>query len=161
MQFYLAALDDFVKIRGENPSIGIILCRDKNRTIVEYTLRDTRRPIGIATYKLTKRLPKKLEKELPSSEQISKLLKGEWQYFMLHGWHTRFYAAISINLLNIKTSARLPLPSLRVESIPSLWSILNNLMYGMFRFNGEIYEGTHEPIITEIISEKDFFGMVK
>jgi len=74
MQFYLAALDDLVKIRGENPSIGIILCQDKNRTIVEYTLRDTRRPIGIATYKLTKRLPRKLEKELPSPEQISKLL---------------------------------------------------------------------------------------
>jgi len=77
MQFYLAALDDLVKIRGENPSIGIILCQDKNRTIVEYTLRDTRRPIGIATYKLTKRLPKKLEKELPSPEQISKLLREE------------------------------------------------------------------------------------
>ncbi len=75
MQFYLAALDDLVKIRGENPSIGIILCQDKNRTIVEYTLRDTRRPIGIATYKLTKRLPKKLEKELPSPEQIYKLLR--------------------------------------------------------------------------------------
>ena len=74
MQFYLAALDDLVKIRGENPSIGIILCQDKNRTIVEYTLRDIRRPIGIATYRLTKRLPKKLEKELPSPEQISKLL---------------------------------------------------------------------------------------
>jgi len=76
MQFYLAALDDLVKIRGENPSIGIILCQDKNRTIVEYTLRDTRRPIGIATYKLTKRLPKELEKELPTPEQISELFKG-------------------------------------------------------------------------------------
>lgn len=75
MQFYLAALDDLVRIRGENLSIGIILCQDKNRTIVEYTLRDTRRPIGIATYKLTKRLPKKLEKELPSPEQISKLFR--------------------------------------------------------------------------------------
>jgi predicted nuclease of restriction endonuclease-like (RecB) superfamily len=76
MQFYLAALDDLVKIRGENPSIGIILCQDKNRTIVEYTLRDTRRPIGVATYKLTKKLPKALEKELPSPEQISKLFKN-------------------------------------------------------------------------------------
>ena len=75
MQFYLAALDDLVKIRGENPSIGIILCQDKNRTIVEYTLRDTRRPIGVATYRSTKKLPKGLEKELPSPEQISKLLR--------------------------------------------------------------------------------------
>lgn len=76
MQFYLSALDDLVKTHGENPSIGIILCQDKNRTIVEYTLRDTKKPIGIATYRLTKRLPMKLEKELPSPEQISILLKG-------------------------------------------------------------------------------------
>ena len=75
MQFYLAVLDDLVKIRGENPSIGIILCRDKNRTIVEYTLRDTRRPIGVATYRLTTKLPKGLKKELPSPEQISKLIE--------------------------------------------------------------------------------------
>jgi len=75
MQFYLAALDDMVKICGENPSIGIILCQDKNRTIVEYTLRDTRRPIGVATYRLTSKLPSKLRKELPSPEQISKLFR--------------------------------------------------------------------------------------
>lgn len=74
MQFYLAALDDLVKIRGENPSIGIILCQDKNRTIVEYTLRDTRRPIGVATYRSTTKLPRDLQKELPSPEQISELL---------------------------------------------------------------------------------------
>ena len=75
MQFYLSALDDLVKIRGENPSIGIILCQNKNRTIVEYTLRDTRKPIGVATYMLTARLPMSLQKELPSPEQISYLLK--------------------------------------------------------------------------------------
>jgi len=75
MQFYLATLDDLVKIRGENPSIGIILCQDKNRTIVEYTLRDTRRPIGVATYRSTTKLPRDLQKELPSPEQISELLR--------------------------------------------------------------------------------------
>ena len=75
MQFYLAALDDLVKMRDENPSIGIILCRDKNRTIVEYALRETKKPIGVATYKLTTKLPERLKKELPSPEQISKLLK--------------------------------------------------------------------------------------
>ena len=75
MQFYLSALDDLVKTRSENSSIGIILCQYKNRTIVEYALRDTRKPIGIATYILTTKLPKDLKKELPSPEQISKLLK--------------------------------------------------------------------------------------
>ena len=75
MQFYLSALDDLVRTRNENASIGIILCQDKNRTIVEYTLRDTRKPIGVATYRLTTKLPKNLRKELPSPEQISELLR--------------------------------------------------------------------------------------
>ncbi|MEK7309415.1 MAG: PDDEXK nuclease domain-containing protein [Planctomycetota bacterium] len=75
MQFYLSALDDLVKMRNENPSIGIILCRDKDRTIVEYALRDSRKPIGVATYKITTRLPAGLRKELPSPEQVSKLLE--------------------------------------------------------------------------------------
>jgi len=75
MQFYLSALDDLVRIRGENPSIGIILCRDKDRTIVEYALRENKKPIGVATYKITTRLPKSLRRELPSPEQVSKLLE--------------------------------------------------------------------------------------
>jgi predicted nuclease of restriction endonuclease-like (RecB) superfamily len=74
MQFYLSALDDLVKMRNENPSIGIILCRDKNRTIVEYALRDSRKPIGVATYKIITKLPMGLRKELPSPEQVSRLL---------------------------------------------------------------------------------------
>lgn len=60
MQFYLAALDSTVKGKYENPSIGIIVCRDKSRTIVEYALRDSKKPIGVATYKITSRLPKDL-----------------------------------------------------------------------------------------------------
>jgi predicted nuclease of restriction endonuclease-like (RecB) superfamily len=75
MQFYLAALDDLTRIRGENSSIGIILCRDKNRVIVEYALRESRKPIGVATYKITAHLPKDLKQELPSPEQISKLFQ--------------------------------------------------------------------------------------
>lgn len=74
MQFYLAALDDLVKIRGENPSIGIILCQDKDRMIVEYTLRQTQKPIGVATYRITSRVPRELRRELPSPEQVGKLL---------------------------------------------------------------------------------------
>lgn len=75
MQFYLAALDDLVREAGENPSIGIILCKEKNRTIVEYALRDTTRPIGVATYCIVKRLPKELKGQLPSPEEIAKLLE--------------------------------------------------------------------------------------
>lgn len=74
MQFYLTALDCQVREKGEHPSIGIILCKEKNRTIVEYALNTTRKPIGVATYQLVKRLPKELLGELPSPEQISELL---------------------------------------------------------------------------------------
>ena len=75
MQFYLAALDEQVRQDDENPSIGIILCKEKKRTIVEYALRDARKPIGVATYAITKSLPKELQGQLPSPEAISRLLE--------------------------------------------------------------------------------------
>lgn len=75
MQFYLAALDDIVKTPDENPSIGILICRNKKRTIVEYSLRESRKPIGVASYKVFKSLPDKLRKQLPSPEQVSLLVE--------------------------------------------------------------------------------------
>ena len=76
MQFYLAALDAQVRQKDENPSIGIILCKEKKRTIVEYALRDARKPIGVATYEITRTLPKKLQDQLPSPEAIARLLES-------------------------------------------------------------------------------------
>ena len=75
MQFYLAALDDLVRLPDENPSMGIILCRSKDRVIVEYALRYTDRPIGVSEYHIVKRLPKALKGQLPTPEQIERLLK--------------------------------------------------------------------------------------
>ncbi|MCL2144612.1 MAG: PDDEXK nuclease domain-containing protein [Endomicrobia bacterium] len=66
MNFYLGILDDKVKIKGENPSIGIILCADKDKVDVEIALRDINKPIGVADYKLY--LPEKKLKELISKE---------------------------------------------------------------------------------------------
>jgi predicted nuclease of restriction endonuclease-like (RecB) superfamily len=74
MQFYLAALDHEVKLAGENPSIGIILCKSKKKTTVEYTLKDSHKPIGVASYATVKKLPKELKEQLPSLEQIEKLI---------------------------------------------------------------------------------------
>ena len=74
MQFYLRALDVSVKRHDENPSIGIILCKTKDRATVEYALYDSHKPIGVASYTITKKLPKELTKELPSLEQIQKLI---------------------------------------------------------------------------------------
>ena len=76
MQFYLTALDRQVRQEDENPSIGIILCKEKSRTIVEYALHDAKKPIGVATYEITKTLPKELRGQLPTPESIAALLEG-------------------------------------------------------------------------------------
>jgi predicted nuclease of restriction endonuclease-like (RecB) superfamily len=76
MQFYLAALDRQVRQEDENSSIGIILCKEKSRTIVEYALHDARKPIGVATYEITKTLPRELRGQLPQPEEIAALLEG-------------------------------------------------------------------------------------
>ncbi len=76
MQFYLAVLDDKVRAEGENPSIGIILCKGKDRAIVEYTLKESNKPIGVAEYKVVKNIPQDLKGELPTPEQIAILLRN-------------------------------------------------------------------------------------
>ena len=74
MQFYLAVLDDKVRMPDEAPSIGIILCKTKNKTIVEYALRESNKPIGVAQYKIVKTLPDEMKNLLPTPEQITKTL---------------------------------------------------------------------------------------
>lgn len=74
MQFYLAALDNRVRQKDEAPSIGIILCKSKDRTIVEYALHDSRKPIGVASYRVVSKLPSRLKNELPSPESFKALL---------------------------------------------------------------------------------------
>ncbi|OHD98034.1 MAG: hypothetical protein A3E21_02415, partial [Sulfurimonas sp. RIFCSPHIGHO2_12_FULL_36_9] len=76
MSFYLSVLNDTIKLADENPSIGIIICKEKKRTTVEYALKETNQPIGIATYKVSEKLPESLKQYLPSSSEIeSKLLE--------------------------------------------------------------------------------------
>jgi len=74
MNFYLSALDDLVKQAHENPSIGIILCKEKNNKIVEYSFRDFSKPMGVATFKTTDKLPEKYKNALPSPQELKKLL---------------------------------------------------------------------------------------
>ncbi len=76
MQFYLSALNDRAKLPDENPSIGIILCKEKSHTIVEYALKDTKKPIGVSTYRLTNKLPRELKKYLPSPEEMIERIKS-------------------------------------------------------------------------------------
>jgi predicted nuclease of restriction endonuclease-like (RecB) superfamily len=70
MQFYLAVLNDTVKLPDENASIGIIICQHKNRTIVEYALKTTDQPIGVSAYTFQEELPQEFQHLLPSPEEI-------------------------------------------------------------------------------------------
>jgi predicted nuclease of restriction endonuclease-like (RecB) superfamily len=76
MQFYLAVLNDTVRLPDENPAIGIILCKSKDRTIVEYALRESNTPIGVATYQMVSTIPPELQDQLPAPQQVAKLLEG-------------------------------------------------------------------------------------
>lgn len=70
MSFYLSLLDSRVKKPYENPSIGIIICKNKDHTTVEFALKDVNKPIGVATYSLTKSLPDELSAFFPSPEEL-------------------------------------------------------------------------------------------
>jgi predicted nuclease of restriction endonuclease-like (RecB) superfamily len=74
MQFYLTTLDETMKLPDENPSIGIIICKTKNRTRVEYTLKTANTPIGVATYSIHDSLPENLRFLLPSPDEIAKIV---------------------------------------------------------------------------------------
>ncbi|MCL2142350.1 MAG: PDDEXK nuclease domain-containing protein [Methanimicrococcus sp.] len=74
MQFYLSALDETMKLPEENPSIGIIICKSKNRTRVEYTLKTTNKPIGVATYSFYENLPEEMRSLLPSPDEIAAIV---------------------------------------------------------------------------------------
>lgn len=75
MEFYLSVLNDKVRLSHENESIGIIICKNKDRTVVEYSLKNTALPIGVATYNTTNQLPKKYRQLLPSVEEITAKLR--------------------------------------------------------------------------------------
>lgn len=75
MQFYLALLDDTARQEGEQASIGIILCKSKSRTIVEYALRESNKPIGVASYRMVRTLPERFGGLMPSPEQIARLVE--------------------------------------------------------------------------------------
>ena len=70
MNFYISAVDDLLRHPDDQPTIGIILCRGKKKTVAEYALRDLNKPIGISTYKLKNSLPQTLQGNLPTLEQL-------------------------------------------------------------------------------------------
>ena len=74
LNFYLSALDEMVKQPHEQPSIGIILCKEKSNKTVEFSFRDMSKPMGVATYKTSKQLPKQYRNILPNETILKKLM---------------------------------------------------------------------------------------
>ena len=75
--FYLTAVDEQVKHPQDNPTIGLLLCKSKNKVVAEYALRQNNQPLGVAEYKLIESLPPELATDLPSIEQIEQELMGD------------------------------------------------------------------------------------
>lgn len=79
MNFYLSAVDDLIRHKSDQPSIGIILCKSKNNVLVEYALRDMTKPIGLAEYRLHDALPKNIQTSLPTIEELEAALQKNFK----------------------------------------------------------------------------------
>ncbi len=77
LNFYLSAVDDLVKTETDNPTIGLILCKSKDKIEAEYSLRDINKPIGISEYQITKNIPSELKSRLPSIKEIEAQLEND------------------------------------------------------------------------------------
>ncbi|MFZ4796281.1 MAG: PDDEXK nuclease domain-containing protein [Bacteroidia bacterium] len=77
LNFYLSAIDSQLRHEQDNPSIGLVLCKYKDKIEAEYSLRDIQKPIGISEYVLTQALPENFRSQLPSIEQIENQLETE------------------------------------------------------------------------------------
>lgn len=74
LNFYLNVLDERLKLQTENSSIGIILCKEKNNTVVEFAIKSFDKAMGVATYKTSRKTPDKMKKVLPDTNSLIKLL---------------------------------------------------------------------------------------
>ena len=79
LNFYLSAVDDMLRHEHDNPSIGILLCKERDKLTAEYALRDINKPIGVSEYKLSDFVPQELADTLPSAEDIEKRIKGKYE----------------------------------------------------------------------------------
>jgi len=75
LNFYLSAIDGNLKTTQDNSTIGLLLCKNKNNIVAEYSLKDISKPIGVSEYKITNNLPVELEKQLPSIKDIQSRIK--------------------------------------------------------------------------------------
>lgn len=76
MNFYVSAVNKLLRDQVDQPTIGIILCRSKKKTVVEFALETVQNPIGVSTYRLREELPAALQGNLPSAEQLGQELEA-------------------------------------------------------------------------------------
>lgn len=75
LNFYLSAIDDMLRKDGDNPTIGILLCKEKDKLTAEYALKDINKPVGVSEYKLLQDIPEYLQSQLPKAEEIELHIK--------------------------------------------------------------------------------------
>jgi predicted nuclease of restriction endonuclease-like (RecB) superfamily len=75
LNFYISVVDGIIKSKQDNPTIGILICKSKNNTVVEYSVKDINKPIGVSEYIVTKKLPNEFKSTLPTIKEIEDELK--------------------------------------------------------------------------------------
>ena len=78
MNFYIKAVDEQLRQEGDRPTIGLLLCKSRDKLVVEYALSDINKPIGVSEYRLTSSLPSEIKSSLPTVEEIEAELGGDW-----------------------------------------------------------------------------------
>jgi hypothetical protein len=78
LNFYIKAIDSQCRKEGDEPTIGILLCKNKDKLVAEYALSDIHKPMGVSEYQLTQALPEDLKPSLPNIEDIERELEGDW-----------------------------------------------------------------------------------
>ena len=75
LNFYLSVVDDVLRTEQDQPSIGLLICQDKNKVVAEYALKNINKPIGVSEYQLTEAIPENLKGSLPSIEDLERELE--------------------------------------------------------------------------------------
>lgn len=116
LNFYLNAIDEQIKTEPDKPTIGVLLCKTPNETVIEYALRGIDKPIGVADYELKSILPENLKSDLPSIEELEKEIEKETE---------QLQSPVDARLKTIKEKLR----NIKSEEIqtPVTYDLLQNL----------------------------------
>lgn len=76
LNFYVSAVDGILKTEKDNPTVGMLICKSKKKTVVEYSLKDMNKSIGVSEYQITRALPDEFKSSLPTIEEIEAELGG-------------------------------------------------------------------------------------